>query len=370
MMSLKRSHSYKRYWQQHLEEQRLFLFLCLDRGHSSVLTTPEHPSALVIMDFERSIVVGSGTQVIKAKMTKCLMLHQNLKVYFSGDLVHDVVLLHHGAGYTAKTWLALISQLKSSLPSVCFVAWDMRGHGASKEANGNTAAIEMSLDSLVSDVNAVLHAILAQTTKKLDFFLIGHSLGASVLAAFAAKHHSSLQRCQLHGLVMVDIIEDTAVAALERMPAILADIPKSFTDFDEALRWSLRGAHSHHFPGLKANDFIRASLKSQLTTAEDGRMHWISDLSLMQPFWNDWFTGLTDNFLSLSGSRMLVLAGTDYMDRAMTVAQMQGKFQLVVVRDSGHAIQEDQPGELARPIISMIEKHLKLLEILRSKAEK
>lgn len=226
----------------------------------------------------------------------------------------------------------------------------------------------MSMAALLDDVTEVIGAVVAETPKPLDFFLVGHSLGAAVLAAFAAKN---AEKFQLHGLVLIDIIEDTAVSALERMPAILADIPRSFASIDEALKWALYGAHSHHCPGTKANDFIRASIQSQLKlNSETGRLEWIADLSAMQPFWADWFVGLTENFLSFSGSRMLVLAGTDYMDRSMTVAQMQGKFQLVVVRDSGHAIQEDQPAELARPIASMIEKHLKLLEILRSKAEK
>lgn len=281
-------------------------------------------------------------------------------------MCHDVLLLHHGAGYTAQTWLALISQLQQVLPNVCFVSWDMRGHGASADPSSSQQPTEMNLKSLVEDVEEVIRAIAAETPKQLEFFLCGHSLGAAVLSAFAAKNAGKF-RC--HGLVMIDIIEDTAVSALERMPAILTDIPTHFANFEEALKWSLQGAHSHHFPGSRATDFIKNSLKSQLVERH-GRLEWIADLSAMQPFWNDWFAGLTDNFLSFAGSRMLVLAGTDYMDRKMTVAQMQGKFQLVVVRDSGHAIQEDQPAELSRPIATMIEKHLKLLEILRNKAEK
>ncbi len=280
-------------------------------------------------------------------------------------MCHDVLLLHHGAGYTAQTWLALIAQLKPVLPNVCFVAWDMRGHGASAEQNSKTC-VEMNLNALVDDVEQVIRAVLAETSKPLEFFLCGHSLGAAVLSAFAVK---GAGRFRMHGLVMIDIIEDTALSALERMPAILCDIPRNFASFEEALKWTLQGAHSHHFPGSRANAFIKASLESQLIEHR-GQWTWIADLSAMQPYWNDWFGGLTDNFLSFPGSRMLVLAGTDYMDRKMTVAQMQGKFQLILVRESGHAIQEDQPGDLSRPLASMIEKHLKLLEILRNKAEK
>lgn len=166
---------------------------------------------------------------------------------------------------------------------------------------------------------------------------------------------------------MVDIIEETAMSSLDRMPAIIADIPKSFANISDAETWSMNSTHSHHFPGTKMTLFMKKSLESQLTSLPDGRLAWIADLAAMRPYWSGWFTNLTTNFLNFPGSRMLVLADTEYMDREMTVAQMQGKFQMIVVRGSGHAIQEDKPAELAEPIANMINKHLKLFEIIRNK---
>ena len=40
---------------------------------------------------------------------------------------------------------------------------------------------------------------------------------------------------------------------------------------------------------------------------------------------------------------MLLLAGSDRMDKELTIAHMQGKFKLVVVDNVGHVIQEDRP---------------------------
>ena len=37
---------------------------------------------------------------------------------------------------------------------------------------------------------------------------------------------------------------------------------------------------------------------------------------------------------------------TDYLDKPLLIGQMQGKFQLEIVKNSGHAIQEDQPKKL------------------------
>jgi pimeloyl-ACP methyl ester carboxylesterase len=40
-------------------------------------------------------------------------------------------------------------------------------------------------------------------------------------------------------------------------------------------------------------------------------------------------------------------AGTDRLDKDLMIGQMQGKFQLVILNESGHCIQEDQPEKLA-----------------------
>ena len=163
---------------------------------------------------------------------------------------------------------------------------------------------------------------------------------------------------------------ETAINSLNRMPAIIKEIPKSFNSIDLAMRWNLYSSHSHHnsLAALKRIDSIKTSLASQLKfNGQTSSLEWITDLSLMEPHWNDWFVGLTRNFLSFPGSRLLILADTDYMDREMIVAQMQGKFQLAVVRESGHAIQEDQPEELAEIVNGMIHKHLKLSQLLRNK---
>jgi protein phosphatase methylesterase 1 len=54
-----------------------------------------------------------------------------------------------------------------------------------------------------------------------------------------------------------------------------------------------------------------------------------------------WFNGLSTSFLSAKVSKLLILAGTDRLDKDLTIAQMQGKFQLKVLSKCGHTIQED-----------------------------
>lgn len=83
---------------------------------------------------------------------------------------------HHGAGYTAQTWLPLIEILRKSLPDVCFVAFDMRGHGQSSPTD------DYDIKRLVNDSKIVLETV-ALGTDSVETFLIGHSLGAAVFSA-------------------------------------------------------------------------------------------------------------------------------------------------------------------------------------------
>jgi protein phosphatase methylesterase 1 len=43
--------------------------------------------------------------------------------------------------------------------------------------------------------------------------------------------------------------------------------------------------------------------------------------------------------------------GTERLDKPLMIAQMQGKFQLIVLKDSGHLVQEDQPEKLAHALM-------------------
>ncbi len=114
-------------------------------------------------------------------------------------------MLHHGAGYTSQTWLQLVDLLKESLPSVYIVAFDMRGHGKS-----TIDCPDYSLETLIKDAESVLGAVLDGCTNDIEVFLIGHSLGASILAALPDK--SLLPKnVKFSGLVMIDIIEGTAI---------------------------------------------------------------------------------------------------------------------------------------------------------------
>lgn len=106
-----------------------------------------------------------------------------------------------------------------------------------------------------------------------------------------------------------------------------------------------------------------------------GRQPWIwrTNLSATEHYWENWFTGLSKKFLEAKGGKLLILAGTDRLDKELMIGQMQGecptsiqvfrlvkglhvshfpgKYQLQVFADAGHFIQEDQPAKTAMVVV-------------------
>ena len=51
-----------------------------------------------------------------------------------------------------------------------------------------------------------------------------------------------------------------------------------------------------------------------------------------------------------------MLAGVDRLDDELTIAQMQGKFQTVLVPGAGHAVHEDEPRATADAIAGFVKR--------------
>ena len=53
-----------------------------------------------------------------------------------------------------------------------------------------------------------------------------------------------------------------------------------------------------------------------------------------KPYWESWFKGLTQCFLGVKVPKQLLLAGSDRMDKELTIAQMQGKESKLLVEEA------------------------------------
>ena len=76
-----------------------------------------------------------------------------------------------------------------------------------------------------------------------------------------------------------------------------------------------------------------------------------------EKWWREWYEGLSAKFLSVPAPKLLLLAGTDRLDKELTIGHMAGKFQLKVL-PAGHAIQEDEPEKTADAVDEFIQRYL------------
>lgn len=84
---------------------------------------------------------------------------------------------------------------------------------------------------------------------------------------------------------------------------------------------------------------------------------WRTNLSETEPYWSEWFTGLSSKFLAAKGGKLLLLAGTDRLDKELMIGQMQGKYQLQVFPEAGHFIHEDCAEKTAKMMVEFVKRN-------------
>lgn len=76
----------------------------------------------------------------------------------------------------------------------------------------------------------MINAALPEGT---PLIIVGHSLGGSI--AVHVGHHPNIQ--SLIGLIVIDVVEGTALGALSSMQSILRGRPQSFNSIEDAIKW-------------------------------------------------------------------------------------------------------------------------------------
>lgn len=250
-----------------------------------------------------------------------------------------VIFCLHGGGYSGLSFALAAGKLKQK---VRVVAMDLRGHGKSQTDDDTNISIER----LCEDVLAVIKTLYGHDPPAI--VLVGHSMGGSIAVHLAAK--KVLSSCA--GLVVVDVVEGTAMASLVHMQKILSNRPRHFPSVEKAIEWSVKAG------SLRNIESARVSVPSTLRFSDERECYvWRTHLEKTENYWKCWYEGLSEMFLSCPIPKLLLLAGTDRLDRSLTIGQMQGKFQMIVIRHTGHAIQEDVPDEFASVVLNFISRN-------------
>ena len=125
------------------------------------------------------------------------------------------------------TFANLVNHIKDD--SLSIFLFDIRGHGESTNT-GN----DFSMSTMVEDTQFVLSTFISKHQPS-SLFLLGHSLGGSIFAKYVNEHPDD----KIKGLILLDIVEETAVQSLNAMPQFIERRPKSFDSVFRAILWHM-----------------------------------------------------------------------------------------------------------------------------------
>lgn len=196
----------------------------------------------------------------------------------------------------------------------------------------------------------------------------------------------------------------SAMDALQSMEKYLSTRPTRFASLALGIEWQyvinlppcsflrLLKQDSTRSRTIRNTTSARASVPSLLyeeSNPADRSRPWVwrTDLSATKPFWENWFVGLSRKFLDARGGKLLLLAGTDRLDKELMIGHMQGsylfshssvgfflsfrfffkatvhaelmagKYQLQVFPQAGHFIQEDHPAKTAQILVDFYKRN-------------
>jgi protein phosphatase methylesterase 1 len=265
--------------------------------------------------FERELFLESATESVTESAT---IVHH---VYLTSPVgAAPLFVMHHGAGSSGLSFAALTAEIRKRLPSAGILSLDARGHGSTK-ITPEGEILDLSLETLTSDLLTVIDRTKTQMGWKAmpPLILIGHSLGGAVVTNVAKG--GQLGSAVL-GYAVLDVVEGSAIDALQSMQTYLSTRPVGFPSLESGIEWHIRSRTIRN--SLSARTSVPALLKHDLEMRSSRSWTWRTDLAATQPFWEGWFVGLSKKFLEARGGKLLLLAGTDRLDKELTIGQMQG----------------------------------------------
>jgi protein phosphatase methylesterase 1 len=182
--------------------------------------------------------------------------------------------------------------------------------------------LDLSLQSLSEDLLSVIDKTKSQMGWKEmpPLVLIGHSLGGAVVTDVAKG--GKLGNAVL-GYAVLDVVEGSAIDALQSMQTYLSTRPMGFSSLQSGIEWHIRSRTIRN--SISARTSVPPLLINNGDLTGPRAWKWRTDLAATQPFWEGWFVGLSKKFLEARGGKLLLLAGTDRLDKELTIGQMQGE---------------------------------------------
>ena len=151
-----------------------------------------------------------------------------------------LLVTHHGAGSSGLSFALFALEIRKLLPNAGILSLDARGHGETivdrLGSHPKTDTLDLSLKTLSQD----LLDVILMTQQKMAWseipglILVGHSLGGAVVTDLAVS--GRLGNAVL-GYAVLDVVEGSAIDALQSMQSYLSTRPTSFPTIPQAIEW-------------------------------------------------------------------------------------------------------------------------------------
>ena len=271
-----------------------------------------------------------------------IFIDKQIPIYYNNISKGPILFCLHGAGHSALSF-SLLASLSNNYR---VISYDFRAHGF----NTSQPEEDLSMATLVSDTEKVLLKI-NELFPKENIIVLGHSLGGAVAVKtcvniFKTEFNQDLYK-KIQGLIVIDVIEGSALEALPYMKSVIENKQKEFNNINDAISYMA----STQIRNLESCRISIPPLLKQVKNAKDKKVFtWKTDLFKTEKFWEDWYKDLSKQFLGIKVPKALILTDTNELDTPLTVGHMQGKFKLVVIKGTGHFVMEDDPAAVIEQI--------------------
>ena len=151
-----------------------------------------------------------------------------------------LLVTHHGAGSSGLSFALFALEIRKALPNAGVLSLDARGHGETVVDRLGSQPTSDTLDLSLETLSQDLLDVILMTQQKMAWseipglILVGHSLGGAVVTNLAVT--GRLGNAVL-GYAVLDVVEGSAIDALQSMQSYLSTRPTSFPTIPLAIEW-------------------------------------------------------------------------------------------------------------------------------------